>query len=141
MEKKLQTVVQPFRFTNVMLIDDTPLDNFINKKIIETSAFAENIQVHLNGLTAYEYLRDLDKETLDTSLPDVIFVDLNMPVMGGFQFIKKFYTLPGIYREKCRIVILTSSVNKSDRDMARGINPDIVFLNKPLNREHLSLIL
>ncbi len=141
MERKLQASAPSFRFSTVMLIDDTPLDNFINKKIIETSAFAENIQVHLNGLTAYEYLRDLDKETLDASLPDIIFVDLNMPVMDGFQFIKKFYTLPRIYREKCRIVILTSSVNKSDRDMARGIDPDIVFLNKPLNTEHLSLIM
>ncbi|MHB1278061.1 MAG: response regulator [Bacteroidia bacterium] len=141
MEKVTQTDTAAFRFNRVMLIDDTFLDNFINKKIIETTAFAKDIDVRMDGLSAFESLRDLDEETRADFLPDVIFVDLNMPVMDGFQFIRKFYTLPEIYRDKCRIVILTSSVNESDRETAMGINPKIIFINKPLFPEDLALIL
>ena len=72
--------------------------------------------------------------------PDVVFVDLNMPVLNGFQFIEKFYELPEDMVKKSQIVILTSSLNSRDKEIASRLNPDIKFLSKPLTPEALSTI-
>jgi CheY-like chemotaxis protein len=140
MEIKPQTDNRTFRFKTVMLIDDNPLDNFINKKIIETSFFAENIDIHTHGLSAIGFFNTYE-EGAGALLPEVIFVDLNMPVMDGFSFIRGFYDLHPDFAKKCRIVILTSSVNESDKKAARELNPGILFFNKPLLPAHLAAIL
>lgn len=123
-----------------MLIDDNEMDNFINQKIIEANSFATEIYTNTNGLSALEFLNNLavKKETLNEMLPDVIFVDLNMPLINGFQFIEKFYEMPDEFTSRSQIVILTSSLNEGDREIARRLNPRIVFLNKPLTAEALS---
>jgi CheY-like chemotaxis protein len=125
-----------------MLIDDNEMDNFINQKIIEATSFASEIYTNTNGLSALEFLNNLNvkKEVLEEMLPDVIFVDLNMPLINGFQFIEKFYELPKEFVKNCKIVILTSSLNEEDRHMAHRLNPDIIFLNKPLTEESLSSV-
>ncbi len=130
------------RFSTVMLIDDNEMDNFINQKIIEANGFAEKIYTNTNGLSAIEFLKNIyvKKEMLDKMIPDVVFVDLNMPILNGFQFIEKFYELPTPIVEKSKIVILTSSLNAADKDIARRLNPEIVFLNKPLTAEALASI-
>lgn len=130
-------------FSNVMLIDDSEMDNFINQNVIEAARFSERIYTTTNGLSALEFLTNLlvNKETLPTMVPDIIFVDLNMPLMNGFQFIKKFYELPKELKGNCKIVILTSSLNPSDQETAREINKDIVFLHKPLTTTSLTSII
>ena len=125
-----------------MLIDDSEMDNFINQKIIEANLFADKIYTNTNGLSALEFLNNIyvKKETLQEMLPEVIFVDLNMPIINGFQFIEKFYEMPKEFVETSKIVILTSSLNAEDREIAKRLRPNIVFLNKPLTKESLSSI-
>ena len=129
-------------FSNVMLIDDSEMDNFINQNVIEAARFAERIYTTTNGLSALEFLTNLlvNKETLPSMVPEIVFVDLNMPLMNGFQFIKKFYELPKELTANCKIVILTSSLNPSDQETAQEINKDIVFLHKPLTTTSLTSI-
>jgi CheY-like chemotaxis protein len=139
MRKKLNLKKTEFTFNTAMLIDDNEMDNFINQKIIEATSFAGNIYTNTNGLSALEFLNNLyvKKETLAEMLPDVIFVDLNMPLINGFQFIEKFYEMPNEFSGTCRIVILTSSLNDNDKEIANKLNPEITFLNKPLTEESL----
>jgi CheY-like chemotaxis protein len=142
MEIISQTNKPVFRFNTVMLIDDSSMDTFINRKVMESIAFARRIYHHTNGLSAIEFLSNLSvqEEIMEVMLPDIIFVDVNMPVMDGFQFIEQFYQLPPVFSQKCRIVVLSSSVNESDKNTAHKLNPEIVFINKPLLPEHLFLI-
>lgn len=142
MRKTFKVKKPTFKYTTVMLIDDNEMDNFINQKIIEANSFADKIYTNTNGLSALEFLNNLyvKKETLEEMLPEVIFVDLNMPIINGFQFIEKFYEMPKEFVETSKIVILTSSLNAEDREIAKRLRPNIIFLNKPLTQESLSSI-
>ena len=73
-------------------------------------------------------------------MPEVIFVDLNMPIMDGFQFIEKFELLINRSTKKFKLVILTTSINEEDKKKALKFNNNILFLNKPLTDEGLALI-
>lgn len=119
----------------VMLVDDNDTDNFISKRVIELTKFAENIVVRNSGKSALEYLED-EKDN-DANLPNLIFLDINMPIVDGFVFLYEFEKFPNNIKEKTKIIILSSSDNK--RDIDRIINNDYVikFLTKPLTTETL----
>ena len=143
MRKTIKMKKVAFKHSIVMLIDDNELDNFINQKVIEINHFSEKVYVNSSGVSALEFLKNLcvNEELIDEVLPSVIFVDINMPYMDGFQFIEQFYKLPKELSSKCRLVVLTSSFNPADKETANKISTDIVFLNKPLTDEGLALIL
>ena len=79
------------KYNSVMLIDDNEIDNFINQKMIEGCNFAERIYVHTSGKSAIEFLCNLAriKEVPEELIPEIIFVDINMPIMDGFQFLEE----------------------------------------------------
>lgn len=122
-----------------MLLDDNELDNFINQKIIEANFFADKVYVNTGSRSALEFLNNLSishSETLSI-FPQVIFVDLNMPLMDGFQFIENLYKNLPNKKDDLKLIILTSSVNPKDRQKASEISKEIVFVNKPLTKEIL----
>lgn len=127
------------KFKQVMLLDDNELDNFINEKIIEATYFSEKVYVNSSGTSALEFLSNLAASgPLAKSIyPEVIFTDLNMPVMDGFQFISKLKDMFGKQSLDCKLVVLTSSVYPEDRIKAEEISKNIIFLNKPLTEEML----
>ena len=79
----------------VMLVDDNEIDNLINQKMIEAADIAENIFTHTGARSAIEFLKNVEKLDKKGSmlLPDVIFLDIDMPLMDGFQFIDEFEKL------------------------------------------------
>lgn len=117
-----------------MLIDDNEIDNFINQKMLEGCNFAERVYVHTNGKSALEFLRNIERMgKKELSLfPDVIFLDLNMPVMDGYQFADEFEKLPDTLKNRTKIVILTTSLNPSDAEKAKKYPLIVKYLNKPL---------
>jgi CheY-like chemotaxis protein len=128
-----------FKYGTVMLLDDNELDNFINSKIIEAAYFAEKIYVNTNGRSALEFLKNLSVVADDCKLhPELIFVDLNMPIMDGFQFVESFIESSIGKRDLPKIAILTSSVCDEDQKRAQEISKDIVFLHKPLTEAILA---
>lgn len=125
-----------------MLLDDSELDNFINEKIIEANHFSERVYVNSSGKSALEFLANLNvsgKET-DDLYPEAIFIDINMPMMDGFQFIKSLQQINNEKVKECKLIILTSSIYPEDRARAMEISKDIIFLNKPLTNELLNEI-
>ena len=119
----------------VMLVDDNDTDNFINKRIIELTSFASRIEIKNSGKSALEYLQA--EQGNDDKLPELIFLDINMPIVDGFVFLYEFEQYPQNIKDKCKIVILSSSDNK--RDIDKIVNNDFVikFITKPLTEKAL----
>jgi CheY-like chemotaxis protein len=127
------------QYSTVMLIDDSEIDNFINQKMIEGFNFSDRIYVHTSSKSALEFLANFERSHLPEELiPEIIFLDINMPIMDGFQFAEEFQkTCPKIY-DKVKIVFLTSSLNPVDQKRAMAVRGVYSFLNKPLGKDHLS---
>ncbi len=131
-----------YRYVNVLLIDDNDLDNFINEKMMESTHFSKNIQISTNGKSALDFIENLlvSDGRENKPYPDVMFVDLNMPVMDGFEFIENFKKIDNENLKNCKIIILTSSINHEDRVRAEKIDSSIIFINKPLTNDFLKSI-
>ncbi len=124
------------RIKNVLLVDDNDTDNFISKRIIEITNFADHVVIKNSGKSALEYLQE-NKLNYE-SLPDLIFLDINMPIVDGYVFLYEFDTFDDAVKNKCKVVILSSSDNK--RDIDKLINNDhvIKFVTKPLTEQVLA---
>ena len=129
-------------YNYVMLVDDSELDNFINQKTIEANHFANKVYLNTGSKSALEFLKNLEISGTKTSVffPEVIFVDVNMPMIDGFQFVENLKALLPDNFNAIKIVILTSSIAPGDKERAHKISKDIIFLNKPLTKEMLHQI-
>ncbi len=122
----------------VMLVDDNDTDNFISRRIIEITKFADDVIVKNSGKGALDYLKE--NENSSEELPDIIFLDINMPIVDGFVFLYEYEKFGNMVKDKCRVIILSSSDNK--RDIDKIVNNDYVikFVTKPLTEKTLEEI-
>jgi CheY-like chemotaxis protein len=128
------------RYKKIMLIDDNEIDNLINQKMIEASGIGERIMVHSGAKSALESLRNLEKLTdaPEQLLPELIFLDIDMPIMDGFQFLEEFDRLSDAIKNYTKVVMLTSSMNPQDLSKAKKSVYVKKYLNKPLSQDALS---
>lgn len=114
----------------VMLVDDNDTDNFISKRIIEITKFSKGVEVKNSGKTALDYLKE-NQHAIE-KIPSLIFLDINMPIVDGFVFLYEFEKFNELVRNKCKVIILSSSDNKRDIDKIVNNNHVIKFITKPL---------
>lgn len=122
----------------VMLVDDNETDNFISKRIIEITQFARRVEAKGSGQSALEYLKQ--HENNPENLPNIIFLDINMPIVDGFVFLYEFEKFSELVRSRCKVIILSSSDNKRDIDKIVNNNYVIKFITKPLTETSLEEI-
>lgn len=122
----------------IMLVDDNDADNFIHRMVIEAADCTELVVEVFNGAQALAYLKE-HRQT--EKFPELIFLDINMPLMDGWEFIDAYEaenfdeTAPSI------IVMLTTSLNPDDAKRARSLKSITDFSNKPLDAVKLDAIL
>ncbi|HXA00784.1 MAG TPA: response regulator [Cytophagaceae bacterium] len=118
----------------ILLIDDDSITNFINERLIRKLNVTNGVKVAMNGEEAIQYIEGLcEKGEL---CPELILLDINMPVMNGFEFIRAFENLNIKNKDKVKIIILTTSKNIKDVELLKSLG-NFEFINKPLTEEKL----
>jgi CheY-like chemotaxis protein len=131
------------KLESILLIDDDDASNFINKYEIKKANITDNIVVVLNGREALEYLTNTGKyegNGPEFPKPTLVFLDINMPVMDGWEFLNAYEKLEEGQKAKIIIVMLTTSFNPDDKKRADKIPSISGYKNKPLTKEIISEI-
>ena len=127
------------RFENVLLIDDNEINNVMHERLIEIAGFGQNIAVMPSGVDALEYLKTVVAG--DTSkVPDIIFLDIRMPIIDGFGFMEEYVKLPAEINTKPKEIMLSSTLDEQDYGRAKEFPQIINFLVKPLSVDKLNSI-
>jgi CheY-like chemotaxis protein len=128
----------------VLLIDDDEPTNFLNRMLIEDAHCTEKIQVAQGGQDALNYLIRSESyagEHKEFPLPDLIFLDINMPAMNGWEFLEKYNELDKVRINKIIMVMLTTSLDQDDEVKAKNMEGVTDFKHKPLTKKILTGIL
>ncbi|MBX9852738.1 MAG: response regulator [Cytophagaceae bacterium] len=126
------------KHTSVMIIDDSEMDTFLNKMILQTLNFSEEILTFTNPIHALEYFQKLSREeNQPRNIPEIVFLDINMPIMSGFVFLEEFGKLPQKITSGVKFFMISSSEDPEDIEKTRK-HPNIIkYLNKPLDKKEL----
>jgi CheY-like chemotaxis protein len=123
----------------VLLVDDDPTTNFLNRKLLERLAVADQVLVALNGQEALTVL-EAQCAQQPAGSPLLVLLDVNMPVMNGLQFLEAYQQLPADRQCPTVMVMLTTSAHPQDVQRAQQL-PVADFLSKPLTQEKVERVL
>jgi len=126
--------------SHILLIDDDPVINMINDKIITRTLPSARVTAYTHAGLALDWLRHW-AESDPTQLPDFIFLDINMPEVDGWEFLDGFVALPQAVQQKTLVIMLTSSIDISDIARSRTYKPVRDFLSKPLSSDNLNMLI
>lgn len=119
---------------SVFIIDDNPTDCFIAQKLIKLTHKESTVATFVNPLEALEQLQTLAK-TRPTDFPQVIFLDINMPIMDGWAFLEQYHTLTDELIGQCSLYMLSSSSNVHDVDKAKTYPLVKAYFSKPFTMD------
>lgn len=123
----------------ILCVDDDPITLMLCKMVISKSSFAKEIITAQNGEEALNYFDDLKLNNLGnkiTSYPSIVFLDLNMPVMDGWEFLDQFSKEE--YRsifQNTRVIVLSSTIDPRDIEKSKTYPMVMDFLSKPITKE------
>ncbi|THU34034.1 response regulator [Niastella caeni] len=120
-----------YHFSKVLLVDDDEATNFLAAMAIKSLDIADEIEVAGDGLVAYEWIKQ-------NNCPDIIFLDIRMPRMDGFDFLDNLKEINVC--NKAKIVMLTSSTRLEDKQKALSYKSVIEYFEKPLTEEMIQKI-
>lgn len=121
----------------ILCVDDDPITLMLYKMVIAKASFTEEIITAKNGQEALDYYNNL-RAVGESQSPELIFLDLNMPVMGGWEFLDNF--TKSEYQEfntKTKVIVLSSTIDPTDIEKSKTYSIVIDFLSKPITKEML----
>ncbi len=118
-------------YKTCLLIDDNYIDNFVTRKILEGGNFAEKVIVSQSAVEAIDSLRS------GAIKPDVIFLDIRMPLMGGFEFLQEYDKIEIPEKQHIKIFMLSSSLDPVDLKKSISNKYITQFLHKPITQKTL----
>jgi CheY-like chemotaxis protein len=121
-----------------IVVDDSKLDCFIAEKIIRNTGMNDSV---ISFTDAKEALAYIQKPYPNDSSKTVLIVDIQMPLMNGFEFVEAFEKLPQQIQNNYIIYVLSSSINENDLNKVRSYRSVKHFLNKPLTSNTLSALI
>jgi CheY-like chemotaxis protein len=126
----------------ILLIDDNEDDNEFHEMVIKKAGVCHVVRTAENGIKGLEYIMNSANPEMQQDYPkaDIIFLDINMPRMNGFEFLEAYHQLDESLKAEAVICMLTTSLNPDDRKMAMDINEVTDFRQKPLSPEMLQEI-
>lgn len=130
--------MEPSLKFNFIVVDDSKLDCFIAEKIIRNTGRSNKVTTFLQAKDALEYIAN---NTYEVDEHNIMLVDIQMPVMNGFDFVEAFEKLPEYIRAKYTVYIISSSINENDLIRANEYVSVKKFINKPLTMAYLNSIL
>jgi CheY-like chemotaxis protein len=134
----MENLLQP-KFDKVMIIDDNALDLYITGKLITNNNFAKIVLEYNNASAALEYLAK-NQENIDL-MPQIIFVDIYMPLMDGFEFLENYKVLSQTLTDNCKIIMVSSTIDDRDIFRARQDESISLFAVKPITKSFFDGIL
>lgn len=126
------------KLKHLLLVDDDPTTNFFNRHLIGKLGYFENIHVATNGQLALDKVHELHEIGCT---PDMILLDINMPIMNGFEFLDKYNKLNDRVKSSVVVCMLTTSLAKEDLEKAKEYAILSDYLDKPLNAEKMTEIM
>ena len=125
------------KLTSTLLVDDDETTNFVNQMLLKDMGVTEQVLTAHNGQEALELIQQRCRQGL---CPELILLDINMPVMNGFEFLEEFEQLEFANKQSVVIVMLTTSLNPQDMNHLQKL-PNDGFLNKPLTEKMVKEVL
>jgi len=121
----------------IMSIDDDPITSMLFKKVVQKTSFAKKI---INATNGEEAITIINKITNDDTKPQLLFLDLNMPIIGGWEFLDLFNNSNYYKSNNTKIIILTSTIDPDDIKKSK-LYPNVIdFLSKPITVEMLNYL-
>ena len=115
-----------------IIIDDSELDCFIAKKIIQQNDKSMKVAAYTDAIAALRQIND--NTDMHSKLLTVILLDLRLPIMSGFEFVEEFERLPDNIRNKYLIYVLSSSMNRNDKSRVDSNENIVKMMDKPLTK-------
>lgn len=122
------------RFNVVMLVDDDAITRMVCERIIKMTEFSEKSISAENGKFAIDYFKQKVEKNEDNDV-EIIFLDINMPVMNGWDFLDEFEKIKNSFTMLPKIYILSSTVDPEDYKKATSYSTVTNLISKPLSKE------
>ncbi|SHE37654.1 response regulator [Pedobacter caeni] len=120
----------------VLLVDDDVPTNYIHRRIVQNTNIEVNVKSITSAQEALDYLTFSGKyEHDDTLRPGIIFLDINMPGMSGWDFMEEYGKIDAAHKARTIVIMLTTSLNPDDELMASENKEIVTYMHKPLNED------
>lgn len=132
------------KLSGVLLIDDDETTNFLNHRLLKRMDVTDNIRTFVNGKQAFDYLYNVSNNNYeggssDYFQPELILLDINMPVMDGFEMLDLYERLDPEFRKGIIMAVLTTSTHPQDTESSKKYSAE--YLTKPLTADKVKMLL